>query len=133
MTSIHVEIASLSGEREPCEIEFTQGVPITMTIRSTRFGELSFTDNNLFAALSAYRRLLEQEGYLLLCNGARKDAYPSRMALQMGGGRKIYLLRPGKQAKREDLVDIFDAATIEQVCGVDEQRNAYEEWVRSLQ
>ncbi|MCD4501286.1 hypothetical protein [Chromobacterium vaccinii] len=132
MKSIHVEITSLSGEREPCEIEFTQGVPVTMTIQNTRFGELSFTDSNLFVALSSFRRLLEQEGYLLLCNGARKDAYPSRMTLQMGGGRKVYLLRSGKQAKREDMVDIFDAATIEQVCGVDEQRVAYEEWVRSL-
>ncbi|NWB32096.1 hypothetical protein [Pseudomonas gingeri] len=132
MTNIHVEIASFSGEKEPCEIEFTQGVPTLITIRSTRLGVRSFTDNNFFAALSAYRRLLEQEGYLLLCNGARKDAYPSRMALQMGGGRKIYLLHSGKQAKREDLVDIFDAATIEQVCSVDEQRTAYESWVRSL-
>ncbi|WP_281718219.1 hypothetical protein [Pandoraea apista] len=54
------------------------------------------------------------------------------MALQMGGGRKIYLLHSGRQAKREDLVDIFDAAPIEQVCGVDEQRAGYEAWFRSL-
>ncbi|QEO95659.1 hypothetical protein [Xanthomonas oryzae] len=133
MTSIRIEIAALSGEREPCEIEFRQGALITMKARNAHFGELSFTDSNLFAALSAYRRLLEQEGYLLLCNGARRDAYPSRMTLQMGGGRKIYLLHSGRQANREDLVDIFDAAPIEHVCGVDEQRAAYEAWVRSLE
>ncbi len=134
MTSSHVcvEIASLSGEREPCNIEFTQGSPVTATFRSARFGELSFSDNNLFFTLLAYRRVLEQNAYLILCNGARRDAYPSRMALQMGGGRKIYLLQAGKQAKREDLVDIFGAARIEQVCSITEQRAAYETWVKSL-
>lgn len=96
MTSIRVEIATLSGKQESCEIEFLQGVSITLTVYSTSFGKLLFTDDNLFAALSAYRRVLEQEGYFLLCNGARKNAYPSRMALQMGGGRKIYLLSSGK-------------------------------------
>jgi hypothetical protein len=132
MTNISVEISSLVGEKECCEIEFTQGVPVTIVVRSARFGELSFTDNNLFDALSAYRSVLEQSNYLILCNGARKDAYPSQMALQMGGGRKIYLLHSGKSAKREDLVDIFGSASIEQVCSVAEQRAAYEAWVQSL-
>ncbi|MDO3514966.1 MULTISPECIES: hypothetical protein [Ralstonia solanacearum species complex] len=127
-----MEIASFSGEREPCEIEFTQGVPGTLCVRSARFGALSFTDDNLFAAMSAYRRRLEQDGYLLLCNGARRDAYPSQMILEMGGGRKIYLLQPGRQTSRQDLVDIFGAATIEQVCTVAEQRASYDAWIRSL-
>ncbi|MGA3988737.1 hypothetical protein ACI2TK_21305 [Ralstonia nicotianae] len=127
-----MEIASFSGEREPCEIEFTQGVPGTLCVRSARFGALSFTNDNLFAAMSAYRRRLEQDGYLLLCNGARRDAYPSQMILEMGGGRKIYLLQPGRQTSRQDLVDIFGAATIEQVCTVAEQRASYDAWIRSL-
>ncbi|MEC5408442.1 hypothetical protein VOM14_23100 [Paraburkholderia sp. MPAMCS5] len=107
-------------------------MPVTITVRSPCFGELSFTDNNLFDALSAYRRALEQNHYFILCNGARKDAYPSQMALQMGGGRKVYLLHSGKSAKRQDLVDIFGSATIDQVCSVAEQRAAYEAWVQSL-
>ncbi len=131
MTSICVEIATSSGERELCKIEFTQGVPVTLSTRSARFGELLFTDDNLFAAMSAYRLRLEQDGYFLLCNGARRDAYPSQMALQMGG-RKIYLLPTGRQTSREDLVDIFGAATIEQVCTVAEQRDSYEAWIRNL-
>lgn len=52
-----------------------------MTIQSTRFGELLFTDSNWFAALSAFLRLLEQEGYLPTCNGARKDAYGGLMRM----------------------------------------------------
>ncbi|WP_247424803.1 hypothetical protein [Ralstonia pseudosolanacearum] len=131
MASICAEIATSYGKREPCEIEFAQGVPATLCIRSARFGELSFTDDNLFAAMSACRRRLEQDGYLLLCNGARRDAYPSQMILEMGG-RKIYLLHAGRQTSREDLVDIFGAATIEQVCTVAEQRVSYDAWIRSL-
>lgn len=132
MASICAEIAASSGMREPCEIEFTQGVPVTLCIRSARFGELSFTDDNMFAAMSACRHRFEQDGYLLLCNGARRDAYPSQMILEMGGGRKIYLLHAGRQTSREDLVDIFGAATIEQVCTVAEQRASYDAWIRSL-
>ncbi|MDB0544623.1 hypothetical protein LBW62_25630 [Ralstonia solanacearum] len=127
-----MEIASSSGERELCKIEFTQGVPVTLSTRSARFGELLFTDDNLFAAMSAYRLRLEQDGYLLLCNGARRDAYPSQMILEMGGGRKIYLLHAGRQTSREDLVDIFGAATIEQVCTVAEQRASYDAWIGNL-
>jgi len=78
------------------------------------------------------RLFIEGKGYLLLCNAARKDAYPSRMALEMGGGRKIYILRHGMQARREDLIDIFGAASIDQVCTVAEQRASYESWTRSL-
>ncbi|MEF9388704.1 hypothetical protein V4890_24260, partial [Ralstonia solanacearum species complex bacterium KE056] len=77
MASIYAEIAASSGKREPCEIEFTRGVLVTLCVRSVRFGELSFTDDNLFAAMSECRLRLEQDGYLLLCNGARRDAYPS--------------------------------------------------------
>jgi len=54
------------------------------------------------------------------------------MALQMGGGRKVYLLKHGKQAKQEDLVDAFEEASIEQVCTVAEQQAAYEAWFMSL-
>jgi hypothetical protein len=76
---------------------------------------------------------LEQEGWLLLSNAARKDAYPSRMALEMGGGRMIYVTTPGVQARREDLVDVLGAASPEQVGTVAEQRAHYEAWIASLE
>ncbi|MCK9195169.1 MAG: hypothetical protein M0P19_14995 [Nevskia sp.] len=132
MIKISVQISSLHGERERCEIEIKQGVPLEMTVRSQHFGSLSFVTDNLFSALLEFRRRIEWEGYMLLCNVARKDAYPSRMALQMGGGRKVYLLKHGKQAKQEDLVDAFEEASIEQVCTVAEQQAAYEAWFMSL-
>lgn len=132
MEQFELQIISATGEIESCQIWFARGIPVTLNTRSARFGDVTFTDDNLFAALCNYRRLLEKDGFLLLCHGARKDAYPSRMALEMGGGRKVYLTKMGQQARREDLVDIFEAATFEQVCSVDEQRAAHEAWLRSL-
>lgn len=132
MTNIVLKISSLSGESEPCEIDFEPGYPLVIQVRTQHFGAMTFTDNDLFGALSKLRLQLEQNGYLLLCNAARKDAFPSRMAREMGGGRKIYLLTNGVQARREDLVDIFCAASLNQVCTVAEQLARYEEWMRSL-
>jgi hypothetical protein len=131
MPVIHLLIASSSGKQEPVEIEFTQGLPVTITVRSERFGILSFTERNLFEALLAYRRVLEKNGYLVLCNGARKDAYPSRMALQ-AGGRKVYVFRAGKPSLSVDLVETLGAASLEQVSSIAEQRSAYEAWIASL-
>ncbi|WP_322027875.1 hypothetical protein [Burkholderia sp. BCC1977] len=132
MIFVEVEIATVSGKSDVCEIEYTDGVPVSVTFRNGTFGVLTFREGSLFDAITSYRRVIEPKGYFLLCNGARKDAYPSRMMLQMGLGKKIYLLRESEQARREDLVDIFGGAAIDQVCSVDEQRSAYESWLRSL-
>lgn len=132
MTNVTVQIASISGVLESCDIEFDKGSPIDVRVQTQCLGVVRFADNDLFGALSKLRLRLEQKGYLLLCNAARKDAYPSRMAREMGGGRNIYLLRPGMQARREDLVDIFGEASFDQVGTVAEQNAFYENWIRSL-
>jgi len=132
MTNVTLQIASISGISESCEINFEQRSSIDVQIETQCLGTVTFTDNDLFGALLKLRLQLEQKGYLLLCNAARKDAYPSRMAREMGGGRKIYLLTPGVQARREDLVDIFGAASLDQVGTVAKQHAFYENWIRSL-
>ena len=55
-----------------------------------------------------------------------------RMSREMSGGRKVYLFKPGRQALREDLIDVFDPATYDEVGTVAEQRSNYEAWIRSL-
>ncbi len=132
VTSTSLLISTLSGESEPCEIQVTDKVPISLTASSAHFGLVTIAGDNLFDVLTRFRLLIERDGYLLLCNAARRDTYPSRMALEMGGGRKVYMLRPGKQAKREDLIDALGAAAIDQVCTVAEQRTSYASWTRSL-
>lgn len=132
MKKFYVDIISLFGEKEICEIDFVKNAEVVLTVSSKSFGELCFTGENLFVTLSQFRMLLELKNYRLLCNAARVDAFPSRMALEMGGGRKLYLQKLGVPAKREDLVDVFGAATIEQVGTILEQNNYHEKWIMSL-
>jgi len=132
LATIAVQIAHEPGQSEVCDIDLVQSRPVELRIQSRHLGSMAFTGDDVFEALVALRLRLEQDGYLLLCNAARKDAYPSRMSREMGGGRKIYLLKQGMQAHREDLVDVFAAATYDQVATVAEQRSTYEAWIRSL-
>lgn len=132
MTKFYIDIMSLLGEKEVCEINFEKNTDVVLKICSKSFGELSFAGENLFVTLSKFRMRLEQNNYRLLCNSARIDAFPSRMALEMGGGRKVYLLKLGVPAKQEDLVDVFGAATIEQVGTILEQNSYHEKWIISL-
>ncbi|GAA2485857.1 hypothetical protein GCM10010393_16160 [Streptomyces gobitricini] len=62
------------------------------------------TDWNLFAALSKVRRDLEPQGVMPALEGACLDVYPSRMALEMGGGRRAYRW---SHSGRPETVDIF--------------------------
>jgi hypothetical protein len=129
---ISVVVASEQVGEETCEIEYERGCPIALRLHSPSLGEIAVTDEDTFGALCKLRVHLEKEGYLLLCNAARRDAYPSRMSRQMAGGRKVYVLKPGMQGRREDLVDVFEAAPFEKVGTVTEQRLAFEAWLRSL-
>jgi hypothetical protein len=93
---------------------------------------LKFEGQDLFCSLRLLRKYFEEKGAKVLCNGARIDAYPSGMSRSMGRGRKIYLLSHGKQARRADLVDIFDYANPEQIGSVEAQELYYKEWINSL-
>lgn len=55
------------------------------------------------------------------------------MSRQMSGGRKAYIMQLGKQAKMDDMVDIFDAASdYSVVVSVEEQKKFYQKWLYSL-
>lgn len=88
---------------------------------------------DLFDCLCLLRQWYEDRGSSILCNGARTDVFPSRMSRQMGRGRKAYVLTISKQARKEDLVDIFEPASAESVGTVSEQVAYYETWLDSLQ
>jgi len=51
------------------------------------------------------------------------------MARDMGGGLKAYVLEVGRRASIDDLVDIFDSASIEDVATVEDQRLFAEKWL----
>ncbi|HEY7023128.1 MAG TPA: hypothetical protein VH349_18565 [Ktedonobacterales bacterium] len=129
---VEIKIAAADGDIHLCRVSYISGPSVALTVRSPMFGEGTFTAPDLFDALVAFRLYLEARGYLLLCNAARRDAYPSRMAREMGGGRKVYLLCMGCQARMSDLVDSLEEASLELVTTVAAQKAAYEAWLDSL-
>ncbi|QTD46038.1 hypothetical protein [Ottowia testudinis] len=131
-SQVNLTISSGGTDKVACLLEYSSGNLVEMAFSSALLEAFSVTADDLFEALSLIRLEMENHGYLILCNGARKDAYPSRMSRQAGGGRKLYLFKNGIPARREDLVDLFESTEYERVGTVAEQRVAYEAWLRSL-
>jgi hypothetical protein len=129
---VEVRIAAAGGDVHLCPVSHTSGPNVALTARSPMFGEGTFTAPDLFDALVAFRLYLEARGCLLLCNAARGDAYPSRMAREMGGVRKVYLLRMGRQARMSDLVDSLEETSLDLVTTAAAQKASYEAWLESL-
>ncbi|WP_208450957.1 hypothetical protein, partial [Burkholderia cenocepacia] len=88
---------------------------------------------DFFEALSAVRQRLEAHGLLLGCYGASLNVFPSPMARQMGSGLKAYRLTLGQQAKRQDLVRIFDTGPDVRPASVAAQREYFDTWQKSLE
>lgn len=113
-----IEIA----EREPWEISLVQ----------SDFGAHRFEGESLSHTLSLALEFMESINCKLLCNGARRNVVNSGMSRQMGGGRKAYVVYLGEQAKRENIVDIFDDADLSLVGTIAQQSEFYKEWVASI-
>ncbi|WP_194726532.1 hypothetical protein [Noviherbaspirillum malthae] len=114
------------------KLSYTLSRLAEVNISSKEIGNLTETGTTLFDALLKLRLELEKHGWFLLCNVARRDAYPSQMMMQMAMGRKIYVTKHGLQARRQDIVDIFGEATPDQIGTVEEQRRYHEDWIKSL-
>ena len=87
------------------------------------------TAPDMFKALVRLRRQLEPDGLTVAVQGARRDTYPSGMARDMGGGMRIYVLKPGGRARMDDLVETLDDAPPDQIGTVDEQRAFADAWL----
>jgi hypothetical protein len=92
-------------------------------------GPLEAQGDDLFSALVALREQLERDGWLLEVQGAREDTYPSGMA-RGSGGRRVYVLRPGRHATLDDLVDTLAPLDGGRAATVAEQRANFERWSR---
>lgn len=118
LKDLHVKVS----EDEPWQLEFCGPDGVVR----------HFQAPDLFEALRAMRENLEGDGYQLLCAGARPDVTPSGMSRSMGGGRKAYIVRQGRPASRDEMVDIFDYAEANLVGTVRQQREYFQAWVQSM-
>lgn len=69
--------------------------------------ERNFDAMDFYECLRAFRRVVELEGFRVLCQGARPNVCPSGMARD-GGAWKSYAYRFGEPGTRDQLVDTFD-------------------------
>ncbi|WP_460107320.1 hypothetical protein [Pseudomonas sp. H1_F01] len=120
------------GSLRKCFVKVAVSEPWVISFSQSDLGEIRYESDDLFKALLLLRSALEEQGHRLLCNGSRKNVVVSGMSRQMGGGRKAYLVRLGKPARRDDLVDIFDCIEPSFVDTVGQQIEFYNEWLRSL-
>lgn len=86
------------------------------------------TAMDMFETLVRLRRQLEPDGWMVAVQGSRRDAYPSGMARDMGGGERIYVLRAGRAATSNDLVDTLADAAQDQLATIAEQEAYRDEW-----
>jgi hypothetical protein len=127
-----VKIVLSSGETKEAVLSFSRGEPCVVEVDGHGSKVLHAEAGDLFDCLVKIRMDLEMDGAKILCNGARLDAYPSPMARDMGGGRKVYLMRMGEVAQHEDLVGTFDEAPVEKIGSVADQRSFYLSWLKSV-
>jgi hypothetical protein len=81
---------------------------------------------DFLGCLMELRELLETEGRLLCCQGARGDAGPSGLLRQMSDGREVYVWPEGRrQVSADDVVDVFAPADCSLVVTVEEQKRRH--------
>ena len=100
---------------------------ITLNYNQT---SLTTMGDDIVDALRQSRLELETQNAMILCNGARIDAYPSGMSRQMSLGRIVYLNQTGQPAKHK--AAIFDKADADWVASVAEQDKYHCDWLASL-
>lgn len=87
------------------------------------FPEVEARAGDAFDALSRARTVVEANGWTLGLNGARVDAWPSGMARDQGGGRRVYVIDADRIKNRLplELIDTFGPADRSLVGTVAEQ------------
>ena len=84
-----------------------------------------------FMALQNIRKLFEHDGIEILCNGSRKNVWPSALSRYLGEGIYVYLCKDGQPVR--EMVDIFDNDNeIIEYCPVREQEESCRKWFCSL-
>jgi hypothetical protein len=129
---ITVSLLAPDGERHAGTIVLSQGRQAwdrSLDFSSANLREHHVEESDWFNCLIALRRMLEAHGWRILCNGARPNVWPSGMSRSMGGGALAYAWpREQRTLGPEDLVNIFDEASPEQIVAVDEHLDNFRDF-----
>lgn len=130
MNKRQIKIQDINGVNYDCEMSFIKHPLCKINIICPDKSIIEIEGDDLFECLINLRIQFKQLKFL--CNGSRKDVYPSRMSRQMSGGLMAYTLKIGQPTLIEDLVNIFDFAEAEKIVSPEEQEEFYKKWLDSL-
>lgn len=120
-------IVAVDGGREVCHyrggyIPHPKFTRCALDIDSPTFGYRTFESGDLFWALIDFRKVVEPQGWRVLCNGARRDTWPSGMLADSTAGTKVYLLSgPKEKSGSLPILDTFGPAPRTEVVTVEDQ------------
>ena len=87
--------------------------------------------NHLYICLAKLREQMPDVDFL--CKGSKLNLHSSRSTRQITAGLMAYELTMGKQARRSDLVNIFDCDDNNLTSKPDDQNSFFEAWLTSLE
>lgn len=123
---VEISVQMGDGNLEKCSLTISDSEPWTMSLQGAGYNGYLVEARDLFDGLIMLRNELEKSGKKVLCNGARKNVWPSGMCRSMGGGRKAYVMEMGCPAREK--VNIFDYAAPELIVTTKEQEEYSKEW-----
>jgi hypothetical protein len=91
--------------------------------------KINAKSESFFNALLELRKELEKRSIQIMCNGAAENVYPSPMQLSMGVGRIAYKQYLGQQARKSDIVDIFDCDNSLNFVSIEAQLRFHNDWL----
>ena len=134
MKTLRVEaLDPRTGQRMDCGLEIGGQTtpPYSLRLQLPGGGCFIATHRDYFECLRAIRRELDEQHILLLCNGARRDAWASGLLRSSGGATKvsIYPLEPSLvDAVTSSVVGIFEPAEPSTVSTVIQQTEYADSW-----
>lgn len=105
------------------DFEIPAGLPPVLRMTVAEGPAQVFSEGDIFSSLIAARKVLERDGYLLCCQCARPDVFPSGLLRQMNDGRFAYRLTRDHPLFEDDVVDCLAEADASEVGTVDQQKD----------
>ncbi|KTT28881.1 hypothetical protein [Pseudomonas rhizoryzae] len=125
MDKIEVD-AIKDGKREKLTIFYITHPP-TVNLRLSDGKEITSEGSTIFDAFMKIRKKLPE--FIFQCKGAQLNVHPSSMSSQMSNGLAAYELQLGKPARRDDIVNIFAPAQVDEAIDPDIQVEFFKKWL----
>lgn len=127
MDSARITIKTDNGEQELVISYLIEPPTLVTSINET---QSIIEGANIFECFAKLRMMHPKIRFL--CKGSKINVHPSRMSSQMSSGLMAYELTLGRQALRENLVNIFEHENENLTNDYQEQQQFFKKWINSL-